>query len=106
MLKAMIVPKEMRRLQEIVGLGADPDAKFLPLGECEGDCDDDSQCEPGLICFQRSPNDSVPGCEGSERVSSDTDFCVRPMGRSDGDSGGLGLCEGDCDNDSQVSEFV
>lgn len=34
-----------------------------PCGECEGDCDKDSQCKGNLKCFQRtSSSQTVPGC--------------------------------------------
>ena len=32
---------------------SDPGAPPNPLPECRGDCDDDSQCEGDLVCFQR-----------------------------------------------------
>jgi hypothetical protein len=62
-------------------------------GECMGDCDSvrrlalfllvflivnkyvltslmsqDEQCELGLVCFQRGPNESVPECIGQDRM--------------------------------------
>jgi len=43
---------------------------------CEGDCDDDSHCEAGLICFQRNGLSPVPGCNGN--VEMDHDYCVYP----------------------------
>lgn len=46
------------------------------LGECEGDCDDDDDCANGLVCFQRSGIDVVPGCVGNERESG-RDFCIK-----------------------------
>eukprot|EP00980_Cylindrotheca_fusiformis_P005679 scaffold1184_cov132-Cylindrotheca_fusiformis.AAC.100 len=55
--------------------GSPPDFRF-PLGLCEGDCDSDSHCQAGLVCFQRSENDPVPGCAGSD--SSRTDYCTYP----------------------------
>ena len=33
-------------------------------GLCEGDCDEDYQCEGNLKCFQRTAYQSVPGCSG------------------------------------------
>lgn len=39
-----------------------------PLSMCMGDCDDDTDCGPGLMCFQRSRNMEVPGCSGGVRV--------------------------------------
>lgn len=55
--------------------GSPPDFRF-PLGLCEGDCDLDSHCQAGLICFQRTQNVPVPGCTGSD--SSKTDYCIFP----------------------------
>lgn len=43
------------------------------LGKCQGDCDSDSQCKPGLKCFQRSGYTKVPGCEG--RGKKHWDYC-------------------------------
>jgi len=45
-------------------------------GACEGDCDRDSDCDGGLVCFQANTGDSIPGCRG--RSSSNTDVCVHP----------------------------
>jgi hypothetical protein len=36
-------------------------------GECEGDCDSDSQCSGNLECFQRDESDEIPGCGGGGR---------------------------------------
>eukprot|EP00980_Cylindrotheca_fusiformis_P005678 scaffold1184_cov132-Cylindrotheca_fusiformis.AAC.99 len=60
----------------LVFYGSTPAADHFPLGRCEGDCDYDSQCQPGLICFQRHHDDPVPGCASTE--SSETDYCVDP----------------------------
>lgn len=70
-----IVPKESRTLQSISYRGADPSFR---LGQCEGDCDDDSDCQSGLICFQKGLGGSgeVPGCSG--RDTSRNDFCIDP----------------------------
>jgi hypothetical protein len=40
-------------------------ARSFPLGRCEGDCDTDLDCVPGLVCFQRSGSEAVPGCSGA-----------------------------------------
>jgi len=46
--------------------------------ECEGDCDRDSDCMPGLKCFQRSGYTQVPGClKGGRGDQRDYDFCVK-----------------------------
>ena len=74
---------------------------------CYGDCDEDSDCEDGLICGQRDGGDPVPGCSGGELSTSgenllliyglsfvagglncasfclDTDYCVDPNATSD-----------------------
>lgn len=46
------------------------------LGRCQGDCDNDNQCQGDLVCFQRGYNEgaNVPGCRGSD--NSRTDYCV------------------------------
>nr|CAA67702.1 alpha 2 frustulin [Cylindrotheca fusiformis] len=104
--------------------GGDPPVKAtydFPLGLCEGDCDDDPDCEDGLICFQRDANESVPGCSGGSSDRSRTDYCIKenpstppptpppapaPTPTSPGklhlkitQSFPLGRCEGDCDRD-------
>lgn len=49
-----------------------------PLDECEGDCDEDSDCLPGLICFQRNrANQEVPGCLGGSFDNTLTDYCIK-----------------------------
>eukprot|EP00980_Cylindrotheca_fusiformis_P002673 scaffold624_cov150-Cylindrotheca_fusiformis.AAC.6 len=48
----------------------------FPLGRCEGDCDDDPDCEDGLYCFQRGANEPVPGCSGGSSDRSRTDYCI------------------------------
>ena len=77
---------------------------MFPLAVCKGDCDDDSECSPGLRCFQRTDTTSIPECSGEGR--SGTDYCFdRPpnyLVNIDNDlgAGQYGLCEGDCDTDS------
>ena len=46
----------------------------IKLGKCQGDCDSDSQCKPGLKCFQRSGYTKVPGCEGQGKKH--WDYCT------------------------------
>lgn len=72
-----------------------------PLSLCQGDCDIDSECADGLVCFQRSENDAVPGCSGGLQDGSRTDYCVtkRQPTISIGENRPLGLCQGDCDSD-------
>ena len=49
---------------------------YNKLGRCEGDCDSDSQCMPGLKCKQRNGYERVPGCTG--RGSRVWDYCYDP----------------------------
>ncbi len=84
-------------------LGRNPIADNLPLGLCHGDCDTDSDCEGSLHCYQRDDGDPTPpGCIGD--ATSDFDYCFMPVPLKDLDNpsaaDSLGLCEGDCDNDS------
>ena len=127
----------------LVSLDGDP-SEIFPLDRCQGDCDSDSECLPGLICYQRVAFEAVPGCFGAEQDSSRTDYCILPpvatfmpvttpapvsgtitarptarptqnqspkMVRVVGDNGPpsnvfpLGICEGDCDDDDDVSSF-
>lgn len=89
-----------------VGDNWKPRNKF-PLGNCEGDCDNDNDCKCGLKCFQRNHYEDVPGCHGSG--SSGTDYCYVPPPtlRQVGNNGSpasvfpLGHCKGDCDRDSE-----
>ena len=80
-----------------------------PCGRCQGDCDNDSHCGPGLKCFQRGAFELVPGCSGLGRRA--FDYCypeslepeppVGPALESIGacTKGSCGECQGDCDLD-------
>lgn len=62
-------------------MGWDPPTGAL-LQVCEGDCDNDDECEGDLICFQRSRGEAVPGCN-SDSLGDTTrdlfvDVCVSP----------------------------
>ena len=57
--------------EELKSYGWGP-SKNLHL--CEGDCDNDSKCVPGLKCFQRDALEAIPGCSGSETYS--MDYCT------------------------------
>jgi hypothetical protein len=46
------------------------------IGQCQGDCDADEDCEAGLYCYQRAASEAVPGCPGSETDESRTDYCT------------------------------
>ena len=45
-----------------------------PLGECQGDCDYDSHCDAGLLCYH---DDVPPGCYGSPSDGL-YDYCYDP----------------------------
>ena len=51
------------------------------LAECQGDCDNDDDCQTGLECFQRGGYDAVPGCGGTG--VRDWDYCVSPNYKRD-----------------------
>lgn len=100
----------------------------FPLGQCEGDCDTDSDCKGNLICFQRNEYDEVPSCLGNDW--SRTDYCIPPTSttppptpspsppptpntKADNKSNAnlrfgttfpLGRCEGDCDSNSHCQD--
>lgn len=57
---------------------------------CEGDCDGDSDCGEGLVCYSRSGTTAVPGCSGLGE--SGDDYCIKPESLAY-----LDICEGDCD---------
>lgn len=48
--------------------------KDKPLGKCEGDCQDDSDCDDNLVCYQRRFDGPAPGClgEGFKGIN----FCI------------------------------
>ena len=58
------------------------------LGNCQGDCDNDSHCEGDLLCWQRAADDiePIPGCNGDlsalddayTDVATGNDFCYDP----------------------------
>jgi hypothetical protein len=60
----------------LVQVGLNPSFK---LGRCEGDCDDDSDCNSSdLVCFPRTKAyEDVPGCSGGLNDASLYDYCVR-----------------------------
>lgn len=59
--------------------GSTPAVEFLPLQRCQGDCDIDDHCAPGLFCYQVNKGGSeqeVPGCNNP--TGSGSDYCVDP----------------------------
>ncbi|KAL3927051.1 MAG: hypothetical protein SGBAC_013240, partial [Bacillariaceae sp.] len=76
-------------------------SEITPLSICMGDCDEDSDCGPGLKCFQRIQNTPVPGCSGGLEDKSNSDYCIpieQPPVVVIETTSPLGLCEGDCDS--------
>ena len=67
----------------LVSHGSNP---TMLLGLCEGDCDDDSQCQQGLVCKERDGNidPNVPGCIGID--DGPTDYCVCKSSTADTDA--------------------
>jgi hypothetical protein len=61
---------------EITLYGDDVDPTHK-LGHCEGDCDHDSDCSDGLVCFKRDGFIKVPGCLGNGIEN--YDYCVVNM---------------------------
>jgi hypothetical protein len=49
---------------------------FFIVGLCEGDCDSDAECAPGLKCMQRTGDEAVPGCSGPGNPGED--YCIDP----------------------------
>lgn len=81
------------------GNNGSPGANF-PLGNCEGDCDNDGECAAGLVCQARSGDEEVSGCSG-QRTSGE-DYCRYPNTLVDVVNPGrlLRNCEGDCETDA------
>lgn len=58
-----------------MGQSGVPESAY-PLGKCQGDCDEDTDCIDGLICYYRRAGEAVPGCGGE--LSTNVDYCVDP----------------------------
>jgi len=70
------------------------EAYFIFLHVVTNSGDSHSDCETGLICFQRSGGDAVPFCDGSD--SSANDYCTLPALNDIGNglaSGSYDLCQ-------------
>ena len=70
-----ISTEETSNALEEVGNNGEP-ADVFPLGQCQGDCDNDDECQPGLVCMQRDGGEVVPGCEGVD--NNGADYCYLP----------------------------
>ena len=82
-------------------IAQDPTVK---LGHCQGNCDDDGDCDNGLQCYHRVGDDpGPPDCRG--QMFTDFNYCYDPTAVGTIRNHGidpeftLGICEGDCDND-------
>lgn len=64
--------------EEIVWRGQDGEPKSAyPLGHCEGDCDSDSDCAPGLVCFERDGSwVAIPGCFAVTQEGTEISVCM------------------------------
>jgi hypothetical protein len=76
-------------------------------GQCAGDCDRDTDCKPGLKCWQRNSNVATHGCKAGGKGDVGTwDYCYSPSAmHSKGVSGcttksKCSKCQGDCDRDT------
>ena len=71
-------------LLKLMGDEGVPPENF-PLGICEGDCDNNAECQAGTICFQREGSEPTPGCSGEENPSmNDEDICILPCNLVEG----------------------
>jgi hypothetical protein len=75
--KAPVKPPTTSTLGTLKVVGNDGGSGF-PLNACEGDCDKDTDCKPGLKCKQRKGSEAVPGCTGDKKEYAGTDFCYKP----------------------------
>jgi len=93
-------------LPKLQKIGKNPGNSKLPLDVCSGDCDSDAECKEGLVCYQRTGKDTVPGCDGEG--TKDWDYCIEDetdYARELADKGidptdSLERCTGDCDKDA------
>eukprot|EP00980_Cylindrotheca_fusiformis_P018889 scaffold6312_cov85-Cylindrotheca_fusiformis.AAC.9 len=74
-----------------------------PFEQMGGDVTD-SDCDEGLVCFQRKANEEVPGCDGGLEDNSRTDYCTKEPPVQMVDEFPLGLCQGGCDANSDCTE--
>lgn len=76
-----VLVRNLRQLQQnqlVVRVGIADKPTSIKLGECQGDCNRDSDCANGLVCMQRSNGETVPGCSGEGQVNARADFCIQP----------------------------
>eukprot|EP01047_Picozoa_sp_COSAG01_P032317 COSAG01_NODE_2328_length_7893_cov_2.389017_2_plen_1888_part_00 len=90
-----------------VHYGANGCTAFKKCGQCAGDCDRDTDCKPGLKCWQRNNKVAAHGCvAGGAGDVNAWDYCYSPSAmHSKGTSGcrsnaKCDKCQGDCDTDT------
>lgn len=111
----LVYAKEVREYNPLQATGFDRRHTYPCCPFWNIDCDFDSDCAIGLVCFFREEGDgsggAVPGCIGNaeEIETGDEDFCIaRPTPNTltsvyDDEDGGvngqfpIGFCSGDCD---------
>ena len=92
----------------LIELSGGNDNSATDLAACTGECDSDAQCAAGLLCFQRSDNETIPGCKGPGG-GRDWDYCyntsglVELSGGDDNSATDLAACTGECDSDAQCA---
>ena len=75
----------------------------FPLDLCQGDCDNDEECQGTLVCYQRDRGDLVPGCSLGSLIDSYNDFCVKDPNADDDDDDDDN--DGDDDDDNGGGEL-
>ena len=80
---------------------------------CEGNCRNDADCVGSLSCFSRNTFEAVPGCSSFGDGFFGLNYCyekktpgtgLKDVSRNGCGSQGCGVCEGDCDDDSDCAE--
>merc|ERR1712066_298218 len=68
-------PKPTKPSNALKDFGLNAHTRPGTLKLCQGDCDNDSHCDKGLKCFQRSGTTTVPGCTG--KGVTNHDYCIK-----------------------------
>mmetsp|Transcript_16721 Transcript_16721/g.30281 ORF Transcript_16721/g.30281 Transcript_16721/m.30281 type:complete len:281 (-) Transcript_16721:244-1086(-) len=69
---------------------------YTPCERCLGSCNDDEECEEGLLCYRRYGYAFIPGCTGSGRPNQN--YCYDPFADGLDEDTLLPVEEGDCDH--------
>lgn len=65
-------------IKVITFVGKDSCTPQTPCQDAESDCDQDADCEGGLVCWQRTSGESRDGYDASQ-IRDDADACVQPQ---------------------------